>query len=495
MRVAFNVIYFVLRHGSWAVAALFVRAVAVAPLLAPVYAAIAAWLIAMLVGLPGWACVLLPVAVLAGMVAALGDEGRRFSLGQLEAALRERAIASRERLLAVRVRRRWAETCLALGWDKVDGDPVRRPELRHVDVRGHALRLSWRPRGDQKAAAWPALVDALRRRLGAFSADFREDPKDPGAIVASFGLVPVPDRVDANGGGRLAARDPYTPEVGQLGRKVSGDDADNLGAFALGPRAGGGAAAWAPAEVPHLLVAGATGGGKGGLLRLLAHRTHAAGWAVRVLDPKGSGEQRWAHEAGIPVLHDLEGQVDLLRATAQEVLERCRLTWAHGVDRVGALPEALRPAPVLVILDEAPDVLLLRRVLAEKAADELRSEAASLVSEIAAKGRAAAVHLVLSVQRPTVDVLGQLGGFLRANLAGRVLLGRANSESLEAMFGPGHGDLAPQLSGIPGRALVAGLRAGEVEPALCQVAWLDAADLLPEGFAPDEVGALNGAAA
>jgi DNA segregation ATPase FtsK/SpoIIIE-like protein len=118
-------------------------------------------------------------------------------------------------------------------------------------------------------------------------------------------------------------------------------------------------------------------------------------------------------------VHDLESQVELLRRIAQEVMQRCRVTWDHGVDRVGALPEGLRPAPVLVILDEAPDLLVLRKVPAEREADELRSEAASLTSEIAAKGRAAAVHLVLSVQRPTVDVLGQLGGFLRANLAGR----------------------------------------------------------------------------
>jgi hypothetical protein len=204
-----------------------------------------------------------------------------------------------------------------------------------------------------------------------------------------------------------------------------------------------------------------------------------------VLDPKGTGENRCAHEAGIPVVHDLEAQVELLRRIAQELLQRCRVTWDHGLDRVGALPEGLRPAPVPLVLDEAPDVLLLRRVPAEKEADEFRSEAASLTSEIAAKGRAAAVHLVLSVQRPTVDVLGQFGGFLRANLAGRVLLGRANPESLEAMFGPGRGDLAPQLTGIPGRALASGLRAGDVEPVLCQVAWLDAADLLPAGWAPD----------
>jgi DNA segregation ATPase FtsK/SpoIIIE-like protein len=194
------------------------------------------------------------------------------------------------------------------------------------------------------------------------------------------------------------------------------------------------------------------------------------------------------------VVHDLQGQVELLRRIAAEVEQRCRVTWAHGVDRVGALPEGLRPAPVLLVVDEAPDLLLLRRTPVEREADELRSQAASLVSEVAAKGRAAAVHLVLSVQRPTVDVLGQLGGFLRANLAGRVLLGRANPESLEAMFGPGHGDLAPQLTGAPGRALVAGLRAGEVEPVAVQVAWLDAADLLPEGWQPDPADAAAEAA-
>jgi hypothetical protein len=193
------------------------------------------------------------------------------------------------------------------------------------------------------------------------------------------------------------------------------------------------------------------------------------------------------------VIHDLDAQVDHLRRVADEVVQRCRVTWAHGVDRVGALPEGLRPAPILLVLDEAPDLLLLRRVSAEREADQLRSEAASLTSEIAAKGRAAAVHLALSVQRPTVDVLGQPGGFLRANLAGRVLLGRANPESLEAMFGPGHGDLAPQLNGIPGRALISGLRAGEVEPVAVQVAWFDATDLLPPDWQPDPAPAVQDA--
>src|SRR5262249_49122109 len=62
----------------------------------------------------------------------------------------------------------------------------------------------------------------------------------------------------------------------------------------------------------------------------------------------------------------------------------------------------------------------------------------------------------------------------------------------EAMFGPGRGDRVALLTGTPGRALVSGLRAGDVEPVRCHIAWLDAAELLPDGWAPDV--AENGAA-
>jgi hypothetical protein len=56
--------------------------------------------------------------------------------------------------------------------------------------------------------------------------------------------------------------------------------------FALGLRAGGGEASWVPDESPHLLVTGATGGGKGGLIRLVASSALEQGWLVSVLDPK-----------------------------------------------------------------------------------------------------------------------------------------------------------------------------------------------------------------
>jgi hypothetical protein len=258
LRAAYTIVVFVIRHAFRAVASLLWRAVAVAPLAFPLYAAGGTWLAAMVVGLPGWACIVLPAAIIVGMVAALGDEGRRFSLARLEEELRALATVSRERLAAGRVRRRWAETCTALGWDRgKDKEPVRRSELRHVERVGYQLRLAWAPRGDQLAKQWPTLVDALRRRLGAFSAEWREDPGAPGTTVAVFGLVPLPVRVEADT--LLRGVEP--------GAENPPDGAPPVAAAAnhvvLGTKAGGGDAMWVPAEVPHLLVVGATGRGQG----------------------------------------------------------------------------------------------------------------------------------------------------------------------------------------------------------------------------------------
>jgi DNA segregation ATPase FtsK/SpoIIIE-like protein len=205
---------------------------------------------------------------------------------------------------------------------------------------------------------------------------------------------------------------------------------------------------------------------------------------LRIVDPKASGDYRWAVERGVPVAHDLEDQIEVLRRAAAEVRTRCRVLWEHGLDRVGLLPPSVRPHPVLVVVDEAADLLLLRRVPAERGADELRSEAGSLVSVIASQGRAAGVHLVVAIQRPDIALLGPAGGFLRDNLTGRVALGRLSVEGMDMLFGSGHRDRVVALNGTPGRALAAHLAAGEVEPYGVQVAWLSTERLMPEDWDP-----------
>jgi DNA segregation ATPase FtsK/SpoIIIE, S-DNA-T family len=137
------------------------------------------------------------------------------------------------------------------------------------------------------------------------------------------------------------------------GRRSAPCAPDTTG-LVLGPKGGGGEAAWFPAESPHLLVVGGTGGGKGGTIRYLASQALEQGWHLVILDPKGSGEHRWAAERGVRVVHDLEPQVEELRRAAQDVRERCGLLWEHGADRVSVLAPELRPAPVLVVVWTRP---------------------------------------------------------------------------------------------------------------------------------------------
>jgi hypothetical protein len=473
---------------------------ALGPLLYPLVVLPAGvYIVARMIGLPIPASIM-ALGILVVALVSYADTGHGFALEHLVDELRRRALECRYRLAAVRVRRQWPETCTALGWDQIAQDTprrrssgplrgpevlLRRPELRHVEADRGRLRLVWRPRGDQDPTTWASLVDALRRRLGAHSADFREHPTDSGVIVASFGTEPLPQRKDAplthgldNGESRITH--------GEQHRATWTSEA-----FELGPKAGGGTARWIPAESPHLLVVGATGGGKGGLIRLIARDALDAGWVLRIVDPKGSGDYRWAAERGVPVAHDLDEHVEVLRRAVAEVRSRCEILWNHGLDRVGLLPTAQQPHPVMVVVDEAADLLLLRRAPTEKSQDELRSEAGSLLSVIASQGRAAGVHVIVAIQRPDIALLGPAGGFLRDNLTGRVALGRLSVEGLDMLFGSGHRDRVVGLNGTPGRALAAHLAAGEVEPYGIQVQWLSTERLMSVDWAPEPVGATS----
>ncbi|MGD9696503.1 MAG: FtsK/SpoIIIE domain-containing protein [Thermoleophilia bacterium] len=414
--------------------------------------------------LAGWPLPVRVLCALAGPVVYVlleADTGRRLDRGRLEQRLTDAGRSSRQRLAAARVRHRWQDTLEQLGW----ADETRPTRLRHVEDRGDGLRVVFRPPPGTRPERWPELVDGLRRHLGMHSARHAEHPTEPGTIVATFGPEPLPHRVDAG------------PAVGAPPLQGGGHVVE------LGPRGGGGVARWVLGESPHLLVAGSTGGGKGGVLRLIAQRLLTAGVRVWVIDPKGTGEWRWAHETGAQVTRDLTEGLDVLRAAVREIRERCDLTWQNGVDKVTALHPELRPPPLVVILDEAADLLMLRRVPAERQADELRAEAGSLAAVIASQGRAADVHLVVAIQRPDIALLGPAGGFLRENLPGRLGLGRVSVEGLDMLLGPGHRDLA--LTGTPGRAIATHLAAGDTTPTVLQVAHLDASDLLPAGWAPD----------
>jgi hypothetical protein len=224
------------------------------------------------------------------------------------------------------------------------------------------------------------------------------------------------------------------------------------------------------------LLAGATGSGKGGAIRTATAAALQAGWHVVVLDPKEAGEYAWLELIGVPVITALPEQVDTLEHLVRVRQARQFLVHSYGVDSWHDLPEDERVAfgPVLLVVDEAADLLATTKGKSGK--DRLRAalqhKAGELIAELARKGRSAAIHLLVAIQRPETAQLGEQGGALRNNLTARLALGSLDVDGLRMLGVSSTDPVALALDGTPGRAICVGF-AGDPRPSVCLVAWLD----------------------
>jgi hypothetical protein len=129
---------------------------------------------------------------------------------------------------------------------------------------------------------------------------------------------------------------------------------------------------------------------------------------------------------------------------------------------------------VLLVVDEAADLLATTK--GKSGEDRLRAalqhKAGELIAELARKGRTAAIHLLVAIQRPETAQLGDQGGALRNNLTARLALGSLDADGLRMLGVSSTDPVALALDGTPGRAVCIGF-AGDPRPSVCQVAWLD----------------------
>jgi S-DNA-T family DNA segregation ATPase FtsK/SpoIIIE len=181
------------------------------------------------------------------------------------------------------------------------------------------------------------------------------------------------------------------------------------------------------AEMPHLLVAGATGSGKSvfinALVASLVCRSRAAELRFVMIDPKMIELSAYAGlpHLACPVVTDPARQGrPVLAALVREMEERYRRLGAVGARHLAAFNEiarergrggagevSLEPMPRLVLLvDEFADLVL-----------SLGREAELAITRLAQKARAAGIHLVIATQRPSVDVVT---GLLKANFPTRI---------------------------------------------------------------------------
>lgn len=186
-------------------------------------------------------------------------------------------------------------------------------------------------------------------------------------------------------------------------------------AVALGLDVSGEAKVADIAKMPHVLIAGSTGSGKSvsinAFLASLLFRNSPAELKLILVDPK---RVELSLYNGIPhlltpVIVDVDKVLSSLKWAMSEMDRRYKLFASVGVRNIEGYNElaGFQALPCLVIvIDEMADVMMFAPVEVEDA-----------ICRLAQMSRATGIHLVLSTQRPSVDVIT---GLIKANIPCRV---------------------------------------------------------------------------
>lgn len=217
---------------------------------------------------------------------------------------------------------------------------------------------------------------------------------------------------------------------------------------------------------PHGIAVGLTGQGKSQTIQLVMMQVARAGWNLVLIDPKQVEFTQWAGRPGVlAVTTDLEAHVDTLESLVGEQTLRYAMLAKRGTNHIDRLPVDERPRRVLVVIDEA--VELLKKSTAgtdaAKEANALKGRAGDAIGSLLRLGRAAGLHVLLGAQRADRTVLD---GEFQNNLAFKALQGKA--EQIErTMIGLNDVMATP---GVPGRAVARTLKLPQTE---LQVAYVE----------------------
>ena len=169
------------------------------------------------------------------------------------------------------------------------------------------------------------------------------------------------------------------------------------------------------ADMPHLLIAGATGSGKtvcvNSLIVSLLYRASPQELKFLMIDPKMvemAGYNGLPHLL-CPVVTDAKKVSTALGWVVNEMEERYRLLAKAGCRNIESYNQKQQDEKIsyiVIVIDELADLMAV-------AANQIETA----ITRLAQLSRAVGIHLILATQRPSVDVIT---GVIKANFPARI---------------------------------------------------------------------------
>lgn len=177
-------------------------------------------------------------------------------------------------------------------------------------------------------------------------------------------------------------------------------------------------------EMPHMLIAGATGSGKSvcinSIIQSILYRATPRQVRMIMIDPKLVELQPYN---GIPhllteVVSDPKKAAAALDWAVQEMGDRYRRFQQVGARNIGGYNQKMkneddRMPQIVLIIDEFSDLMVQCRKSVEES-----------IQRLAALARAAGIYMIVATQRPSVDVIT---GVIKANIPSRIAFAVANN--------------------------------------------------------------------
>lgn len=196
---------------------------------------------------------------------------------------------------------------------------------------------------------------------------------------------------------------------------------------------------WNIFSQPHLLISGMTGSGKSTLLRWMLFCLGSTNAEIFLIDPKMGVDYISVRQyIKQPIATDLSTAFPILEsawALHQERLKHLVDIGLSSLYEAHKMGELLDQAMTCVVIDE---YLVFASGSREKSVKESAQNCLSLIERLAVAGRATGIHLILSTQYPTADLIGsqvkqqlyRISGRLEDEVASRTILGLSGAESI-----------------------------------------------------------------